>query len=210
MPGAVSSTNSRRKAAAKALRSRPITTRSACGAHCSWAQHPPTRVHRSHSLHVRRLSSRSSLSGSGTSTATLAKPRRPGGALALRRRPPEAGAPPVRLVGPRAVRPRTAVPIAVILPRELAPSLLSAFLAGRVAPGGSAGGGFCSSMQQQRVLRRAGRHASTKRAVPTHTFLPTGCQCQCLASTVTGRILLLVLLKVQVSQEPLFPTTPAR
>ena len=140
MPGAVSSTNSRRKAAAKALRSRPITTQSACGAHCSWAQHPPTRVRRSHSLHVRRLSSRSSLSGSGTSTATRAKPRRPGGALALRRRRPGAGAPPVRLVGPRAVRPGTAVPVVVILPRELAQSVLFAFLAERVAPGGSAGG----------------------------------------------------------------------
>ena len=218
MPGAVSSTNSRRKAAAKALRSRPITTRSACGAHCSWAQHLPTRVRRSHSLHVRRLSSRSSPSGSGTSTATRAKPRRPGGALALRRRP-GAGAPPVRLVGPRAVRPRTAVPVAaVILPRELAPSLLSAFVAERVATRGQRAGRFRSSMQPQRFLRRAGRRASTKRTrgtvrfrllVPTHTSLPTGCQCQCLASTVTGRILLLVLLKVQVSQEPLFPTTPA-
>ena len=68
---------SKKSCCAKALRSRPITTRSACGAHCSWAQHPPTRVRRSHSLHVRRLSSRSSPSGSGTSTATRAKLRRP-------------------------------------------------------------------------------------------------------------------------------------
>ena len=47
------------------------------------------------------------------------------------------------------MRPRTAVPVAaVILPRELAPFVLFAFLAGRVAPGGSAGGNSvlrCSS-----------------------------------------------------------------
>ena len=38
------------------------------------------------------------------------------------------------------MRPGTAVPVAVILPRELAQSVLFAFLAERVAPGGSAGG----------------------------------------------------------------------
>ena len=38
------------------------------------------------------------------------------------------------------MRPGTAVPVVVILPRELAQSVLFAFLAERVAPGGSAGG----------------------------------------------------------------------